>query len=270
MALASQTLILRNPTFASPNICSLAVTTGIAFTLFSSRISRRRNDNYISPKPNFFKPHTLTCKNPSKPYTLSCSSNINSSTSPLTEPTRPALAEPTRPSPEDQTRQNPSESTRQVFTESTRTVSTLVATVILLSKLLGHAIAKRMQGVCKIPSPNQLLSFQENMINTTSPLFFAAVRIHRQQLQTPWTIMASGLARCLEVYMAVLGIRVTLSFFPNVEWNRQPYSGLRDLCDPFILLFQNIIPPLFNVDMSVTVAFTVLSVLVEILTPRLF
>ncbi|WOG84934.1 hypothetical protein DCAR_0104120 [Daucus carota subsp. sativus] len=262
MALASQTLILRNPTFASPNISSLAVTTGIAFTLFSSRISRRRNDNYFSPKPNFYKPHNLTYKNPSKPYTLSCSSNINSSTSPLTEPTRP--------SPEDQTRQNPSESTRQVFTESTRTVSTLVATVILLSKLLGHAIAKRMQGVCKIPSPNQLLSFQENMINTTSPLFFAAVRIHRQQLQTPWTIMASGLARCLEVYMALLGIRVTLSFFPNVEWNRQPYSGLRDLCDPFILLFQNIIPPLFNVDMSVTVAFTVLSVLVEILTPRLF
>ncbi|KAK1383469.1 YlmG protein 1-2, chloroplastic [Heracleum sosnowskyi] len=128
-----------------------------------------------------------------------------------------------------------------------------------------------LQGVCKMPKQNQLLGLQENVIRSTRPLCFAAVKIHRQQLHTPWTIMASGLAKCIEVYMAVLAIRCALGYFPNVEWNCQPYSGLRDICDPFLLLFQNIIPPVFDsLDLSLSVGFLVLTVLVEILTLRPF
>lgn len=271
MALATQTLILANPsTFLSSNSFSLVASTGIAAALFSSRITRPKTPYSFSPKPSFYKPHNLTlpniklsCLNPSKPYTLACSSNINPWQSPLAESTLP-----------ESTRWLPEYPTLQDLTESTRTISTLVASVILISKLFGHAIANYVQGVCKMPSPNQLLKiqgFQESMISTTSPLFFAAIKIHRQQLHTPWTIMASGLAKCIEVYMAILAIRCALSFFPNVEWNRQPYSGLRDVCDPFLLFFRSIVPPVFDsLDISSSVAFLVLSVIVEILTSRTF
>lgn len=262
MAVASQTLILgRSPNLVSHLPCSVLAATGITFAFVSSR-----NSPPSKPlKPNFYKPHDLThsFKNPSKPYILACSSKSSPSPTPLTNSTRPALTESVPVNP-----------TRQYLAESPRTISTLVATAILISKLFGHAIANYVQGVWKMPSPNQLLTvqgFQENMISTTSPLFFAAMKIYRQQLHTPWTIMAFGLAKCIEVYMAVLAIRCALSFFPNVEWNRQPYSGLRDLCDPFLLFFQSIVPPLFDsLDISASVGFMVLTVLVEILTSRSF
>lgn len=71
--------------------------------------------------------------------------------------------------------------------------------------------------------------------------------------------------------MAVLAIRCALSYFPNVEWKHQPYSGLRDICDPFLLFFQIIVPPVFdNLDISLSVGFLVLTVVVEILTSRSF
>ncbi|KAK1369014.1 hypothetical protein POM88_035106 [Heracleum sosnowskyi] len=273
MALATQTLILGNPTFVSPNAFSLVATTGIAFSFFSSRSSRPKTRNYFSPKPNFYKPLNLTlpnvnlsCKNPSKPYMLACS-RIDPWPTPLTESTRPALTESTPVVPENYP-------THQDLAESTRTISTLVASAILISKLFGHAIANYVQGVCKMPSPNQLLTiqgFQESMISTASPLFFAAIKIHRQQLHTPWGIMASGLAKCIEVYMAILAIRCAMSFFPSIEWNRQPYRGLRDMSDPFLLFFQSIVPPVFDtLDISASVGFFVLSVLVEILSSRAF
>lgn len=252
MALATQTLILGNPTVISHNAFSLVATTGMAFAFFSSRNSRLI----------------------SKPYMLACS-RINPCPCPLTESTRPALPVSTRVVPEnDPTHQDLAESTRHVLTESTRTISTLVASGILISKLFGHAVAYYVQGVCKMPSPKQLLAiqgFQETLTSTRSLLFFAAVKIHRQQLHTPWTVMASGLAKCIEVYMAILAVRCALSFFPDVEWNRQPYRGLRDMCDPFLLFFQSIIPPVFDtLDISSSVGFLVLQVLVEILTARTF
>lgn len=274
MAVASQTLI---PTLASPLPQSLVAATGIAaYAFFSSPNSRPNKppSNHFSPKPNFYnkpnfyKPHTLSlsCKTPSKPYILACSSKISPPPSPLTESTRPALTESIPPVP--------LKTTGLDLSESTRTVSTLVATAILVSKLFGHAIANYVQGVCKMPSPNQLLTiqgFQENVISGTSPLFFAAMKTYRQQLQTPWTIMAFGLAKCIEVYMAVLAIRCALGYFPDVEWKRQPYSGLRDICDPFLLFFQNIVPPVFDsLDISLSVAFLVLTVLVEILSAKPF
>jgi YggT family protein len=64
----------------------------------------------------------------------------------------------------------------------------------------------------------------------------------------------------------VLLVRVLLSWFPNIPWHRQPLSTIRDLCDPYLNLFRNIIPPIFgNLDLSPLLAFGVLGVLNSVL-----
>ena len=61
-------------------------------------------------------------------------------------------------------------------------------------------------------------------------------------------------------------MRVMLSWFPNIPWERQPLSAIRDLCDPYLNLFRNIIPPVFDaLDLGPMFAFSVLGVLGSIL-----
>ncbi|KAF5197130.1 Ylmg-like protein [Thalictrum thalictroides] len=99
-------------------------------------------------------------------------------------------------------------------------------------------------------------------------LFFASLRVRPSgYLNTPLTAVAFGMAKWLDMYRGVLMIRVLLSWFPNIPWHRQPFSSIRDLCDPFLNLFRNIIPPIFYVlDVSPLLAFAVLGTLSSILT----
>lgn len=78
-------------------------------------------------------------------------------------------------------------------------------------------------------------------------------------VNTPLTVVAAGLKKWLDIYSGVLLIRVLLSWFPNIPWERQPLSAIRDLCDPYLSLFRNIVPPVFNsLDISPLLAFAVL------------
>lgn len=100
------------------------------------------------------------------------------------------------------------------------------------------------------------------------PLFFAALTDRpRGSLNTPLTVVAAGMAKWLDIYSGVLMVRVLLSWFPNIPWDRQPLSAIRDLCDPYLNLFRNIIPPVFDtLDVSPLLAFAVLGVLGSILS----
>ncbi|XP_002989440.2 ylmG homolog protein 1-1, chloroplastic [Selaginella moellendorffii] len=94
------------------------------------------------------------------------------------------------------------------------------------------------------------------------PLFFASM----STVSTPLTVVASGMAKWLELYSAVMMIRVLLSWFPNIPWEKQPFMAIRDMCDPYLNLFRNIIPPVFNaLDLSPLLAFMVLGTMSSIL-----
>ncbi|KAF3949789.1 hypothetical protein CMV_024382 [Castanea mollissima] len=81
----------------------------------------------------------------------------------------------------------------------------------------------------------------------TTTLFFASLKDRPPgYLNTPLTVVAAGLAKWLDIYSGVLMVRVLLSWFPNIPWDRQPLSAIRDLCDPYLNLFRNIIPPIFD------------------------
>jgi uncharacterized protein YggT (Ycf19 family) len=143
-----------------------------------------------------------------------------------------------------------------ILSGSTRTVTTLFATAALCIKAFVNNI---------LPPPDLCLSIGKS----SSSLFFAAMirRSSHGSLNTPLTVVAAGLKKWLDIYSGVLLVRVLLSWFPNIPWERQPLSAIRDLCDPYLSLFRNIVPPVFNsLDISPLLAFAVLGTLANILT----
>nr|AJK93583.1 YGGT family protein [Suaeda glauca] len=141
------------------------------------------------------------------------------------------------------------------ISSSTRTITTLIATLYTISKFLLSKI------VSISPNPQTLIS-------SSTPLFFAALKDRPTgYLNTPLTVVAAGMSKWLDIYSGVLMVRVLLSWFPNIPWDRQPLSAIRDLCDPYLNLFRNIIPPIFDtLDVSPLLAFAVLGTLGSILS----
>lgn len=141
-----------------------------------------------------------------------------------------------------------------LLTGPTRTITTLAAIVLAVSKVLAH----------KIVIFGLQFNVQQSLFHSVGPAFFAAVR--SGALNTPFTVIAVGMAKWLDIYSGVLMVRVLLSWFPNIPWERQPLSAIRDLCDPYLNLFRNIIPPIFDtLDVSPLLAFMVLGILASIL-----
>ncbi|CAN6447241.1 unnamed protein product [Victoria cruziana] len=157
--------------------------------------------------------------------------------------------------------------------DSIRTVSVILAAALSFSRRLIDALkgsVTKFASSISIISSEELAALhhlQDNLVCTIGPLFFAAVRDPPSgYLNTPLTVVASGLAKWLDIYSGVLMVRVLLSWFPNIPWDRQPLSAIRDLCDPYLNLFRNIIPPVFDtLDVSPLLAFAVLGTLGSIL-----
>ncbi|XP_042477164.1 ylmG homolog protein 1-2, chloroplastic-like [Macadamia integrifolia] len=171
---------------------------------------------------------------------------------------------------EQSTESNPNSN---LISDSTRTVATVVAVAFSVWKLFAdmiRGISFKIKRICMSPTPEEMATMQnlqENLVCTVGPLFFAALRDRPSgYLNTPLTVVAAGMAKWLDIYSGVLMVRVLLSWFPNIPWDRQPLSAIRDLCDPYLNLFRNIIPPVFDtLDVSPLLAFAVLGTLGSIL-----
>uniref|UniRef100_A0A7C8YTP3 Uncharacterized protein n=1 Tax=Opuntia streptacantha TaxID=393608 RepID=A0A7C8YTP3_OPUST len=159
-----------------------------------------------------------------------------------------------------------------LISNSTETLATLFAISLSLSskiaRIIGDSLTQFKARVLT-PTPEELQTIQflqDNVLCTVGPLFFAAIKVQRRTLNTPLTVVAVGVAKWLNIYSGILLVRVLLSWFPNVPWDRQPLSALRDLCDPYLGLFRNIIPPILNsLDISPVFAFIILGALTSLL-----
>ncbi|KAI3852698.1 hypothetical protein MKW92_053836 [Papaver armeniacum] len=143
--------------------------------------------------------------------------------------------------------------------------NTLLSDSITSIFAIGLSLSRIIQGFLNKAAATPELG--RNLVNTAGPLFFAAIKERPSgYLNTPLTVVASGMSKWLDIYSGVLMVRVLLSWFPNIPWDRQPLSAIRDLCDPYLNLFRNIIPPIFDtLDVSPLLAFAVLGVLGSIL-----
>ncbi|KAI9131900.1 YggT family protein [Acaryochloris sp. CCMEE 5410] len=79
-------------------------------------------------------------------------------------------------------------------------------------------------------------------------------------------LIASSLATFLQIYFALLIIRILLSWFPNIDWSSAPFSVLSQLTDPYLNIFRSIIPPLGGIDFSPILAIFLLQFLQQAVT----
>ena len=71
-------------------------------------------------------------------------------------------------------------------------------------------------------------------------------------------LLVTTLSTFVQIYVALMIIRVLLSWFPNINGYDPPFSILSQLTDPYLNLFRSIIPPLGGIDFSPMLAFFVL------------
>lgn len=244
----SQTHLLQNPNpnslFSpkSPNLPHISKTLTLRFSPL--------------PNPKPLIPNLLTSKRLPKPYPI-LKISATSGIAPLqtTPPSESHL--PLQP----------------LLSNSTKTLSTIFAIAFSVSNQILQSIrsfSEKLKRISPTPTPDELAAIQslrKSALCAVGPLFFAALRDRPSgYLNTPLTVVAAGMAKWLDIYSGVLMVRVLLSWFPNIPWDRQPLSAIRDLCDPYLNLFRNIIPPVFDtLDVSPLLAFAVLGTLGSIL-----
>lgn len=76
----------------------------------------------------------------------------------------------------------------------------------------------------------------------------------------------NGLVTFIQIYTVLLIIRYLLTWFPNIDWWKPPFSVLSQLTDPYINLFRSIVPPIGGIDfISPFLALTLLQLLSQAL-----
>ncbi|PIA56997.1 hypothetical protein AQUCO_00600011v1 [Aquilegia coerulea] len=169
------------------------------------------------------------------------------------------------------TTNNPISST--LLSDSTCLIAQALAVGLSMAKVFGEAMGKGLKQICMIPTQEELsllTKVQENLFCSASmigTLFFASLgESMSRPLNTPLTVVAIAMAKFLEIYAGILMVRVLFTWFPNVPWDCWPLSAVRDLCDPYLNLFRNILPPVMGtLDVSPLLAFQVLNILTTIL-----
>ncbi|XP_021733526.1 ylmG homolog protein 1-2, chloroplastic-like [Chenopodium quinoa] len=157
----------------------------------------------------------------------------------------------------------------QFLSNLTKTLTTLFSLSLSLPSKIPQIINTlflNLKTLFLTPSPKLLETLQfihDNVVCAVGPLFFTSVQGVRSG--PPLTAIAAGIAKWLDIYSGVLMVRILLSWFPNMPWDRQPFSAIRDLTDPFLSLCRKIVPPVSNIDLSPLLAFAVLGTLGSIL-----
>lgn len=80
------------------------------------------------------------------------------------------------------------------------------------------------------------------------------------------TLLFSSFIGFLQVYLVLLLVRVSLSWFPNVNWYGQPFYSLSRLTDPYLKMFRGIVPPLIGIDISPILGFILLQCIMQIMS----
>jgi YggT family protein len=80
------------------------------------------------------------------------------------------------------------------------------------------------------------------------------------------TLIFSSFIGFLQIYLILLLVRVSLTWFPNVNWYAQPFYSLSRLTDPYLKIFRGIVPPLIGIDISPILGFILLQCIMQIIS----
>jgi len=73
-------------------------------------------------------------------------------------------------------------------------------------------------------------------------------------------LFVQTLSTFLNIYLALLIVRILLTWFPSVNWFDPPFSILSQLTDPYLNLFRSLIPPIGGIDLSAILAIFLLQI----------
>jgi YggT family protein len=73
-------------------------------------------------------------------------------------------------------------------------------------------------------------------------------------------LIVETLMRFIQIYIALIIVRILLTWFPTVAWVQQIASFLSVVTDPYLNLFRNLVPPIGGFDLSTILAVIVLQV----------
>jgi YggT family protein len=71
-------------------------------------------------------------------------------------------------------------------------------------------------------------------------------------------LIINTLLQFISIYIALIIVRILLTWFPTIGWMQQIASFLSVVTDPYLNLFRNLIPPVGGFDLSTILAVIVL------------
>ena len=63
-------------------------------------------------------------------------------------------------------------------------------------------------------------------------------------------LIFTSIANFSEIYLILILVKLSLAWFPTVNWYNEPFCSLNRLTDPYLKLFRGTIPMIFGMDMS--------------------
>jgi YggT family protein len=77
-------------------------------------------------------------------------------------------------------------------------------------------------------------------------------------------LLLVSLTNFLNIYLAIIFVRLLLTWFPNIDWMQQIVGFLSPVTDPYLNLFR-FVPPIGSIDLSPIIAIFALQFLMQAL-----
>ena len=78
-------------------------------------------------------------------------------------------------------------------------------------------------------------------------------------------LLIVSLSNFLNIYLAIIFVRLLLTWFPNIDWMQQIVGILSPVTDPYLNLFR-FVPPIGSIDLSPIIAIFALQFAMQALT----
>ncbi len=78
-------------------------------------------------------------------------------------------------------------------------------------------------------------------------------------------LLIVSLSNFLNIYLAIIFVRLLLTWFPNIDWMQQIVGILSPITDPYLNLFR-FVPPIGSIDLSPIIAIFALQFAMQALT----
>eukprot|EP00239_Pterosperma_sp_CCMP1384_P010362 CAMPEP_0197862110 /NCGR_PEP_ID=MMETSP1438-20131217/38616_1 /TAXON_ID=1461541 /ORGANISM="Pterosperma sp., Strain CCMP1384" /LENGTH=84 /DNA_ID=CAMNT_0043479545 /DNA_START=84 /DNA_END=338 /DNA_ORIENTATION=- len=80
-------------------------------------------------------------------------------------------------------------------------------------------------------------------------------------------MITNAVGSFIRLYLLLLFLRVLMTWFPKIDWTVQPFFSLRQVTDPYLNLFRNLVPPIMGmIDLTPIFGFMVLQFLEKVLS----